>query len=107
MSPSHSQRLPPAPQTRLNQSFDQQLGSPHIDGYVWDEREQRFYRINNDAPANERVLDPAFLGEGLLNRTDSDLMTAMGRPTGEKEEKVIPEAGEYAYCTGMIKRQEQ
>ncbi len=52
--------------------------SPHITGYVWDERYQRFYRLNDNptSPPNPRLFSShqqPFLDQGLPSHTDSDL----------------------------------
>ena len=49
--------------------------APHINGYVWDQREQRFYRLNADptSPPNPRLFSrQPFLDQGLPNHTNSD-----------------------------------
>merc|ERR1719266_1201283 len=54
--------------------------APHINGYVWDQREQRFYRLNADptSPPNPRLFSrqQPFLDQGLPNHTNSEHETA-------------------------------
>ena len=47
----------------------------HTNGYVWDQREQRFYRLNDPtSPPNPRLFSrQPFLDQGLPNHTNSDL----------------------------------
>ena len=48
--------------------------APYINGYVWDQREQRFYRLNADptSPPNPRLFQQPFLDQGLPIHTNSD-----------------------------------
>ncbi len=63
-------------------------------GYVWDEREQRFYRLNTGPGVNQKILeDPTFLAEGLPNSSETSqegigttegATTSLGRRTPEE-----------------------
>ena len=69
--------LSPIPGDNVGPTYDNMMMSPHINGYVWDERSQRFYRLNVDptSPPNPRLFSShqqPFLDQGLPNHTNSD-----------------------------------
>ena len=47
---------------------------PHINGYIWDQRDQRFYRLNADPNPNPRLFksQQPFLDQGLPTHTNSE-----------------------------------
>ena len=74
-SPEHT--LPPKliqPPVSSTDHGNRNPVSPHINGYVWDQREQRFYRLNVDPNPNPRLFrgQPPFLDQGLPTHTNSD-----------------------------------
>ncbi|CAB4066191.1 unnamed protein product [Lepeophtheirus salmonis] len=53
---------PPLPSLQSDSSHH------HINGYIWDERSQRFYKLTNGGPSSktqEQLKNQTFLGEGL------------------------------------------
>lgn len=72
-SPEHT--LPP-PKLIPPNPTQHQAGnpvSPHINGYVWDPRENRFYRLNVDPNPNPRLFhQQPFLDQGLPTHTNSE-----------------------------------
>ena len=45
---------------------------PHINGYIWDQRDQRFYKLNADPNPNPRLFKQPFLDQGLPTHTNSE-----------------------------------
>ena len=69
-SPEHT--LPPPKLIPPNPTGTNPV-SPHINGYVWDQREQRFYRLNVDPNPNPRLFhQQPFLDQGLPTHTNSE-----------------------------------
>ena len=60
-----SSNTPPTNQLPIN-------AGPHINGYIWDQRDQRFYRLNADPNPNPRLFkqQPPFLDQGLPTHTN-------------------------------------
>jgi hypothetical protein len=64
--------------------------SPHINGYMWDQREQRFYRLNDDPSApNPRLFRQPFLDQGLPTHTSSDHETTRIRQLTQQRPKSV------------------
>ncbi len=69
------------------------MAQSYISGYVWDESEQRFYKLNDpSSPPNERLMDPSFLDEGLPSH-DGSKDPRLGRPQEEAAASVEDIAG--------------
>lgn len=73
-SPEHTLPVPRLIPPPGHHPMMQQQPSPHINGYVWDQREQRFYRLNVDptSPPNPRLFRQPFLDQGLPIHTNTD-----------------------------------
>ena len=93
LAPSRNAMASSDPATQQQQ---QQQHESHLSGYVWDESDQRFYKLNDPgSPPDRRVMDPTFLGAGLPIPGDCDDISSSGARVGRPDVAQIAREDEH------------